>query len=92
VSSRERVLVRYPGARITSEFKCYTAGHDGLAFDFLRTVDSSLKAAYRLAFVPFDGGVVEFEMKASKAKFQKHQRAFGLLLNSFQISREVRAR
>ena len=82
---REKLLKRYPDARITEEFKCYTSGNDGLAFDFERVVDKEVRAAFRLAFIAFETGTVEFELKTSSEQFPKYNHTFGNLLNSFRI-------
>ena len=82
---RETLLARYPDAKMIGCFKCYTSGNEGLAFDFERVVDKEVRAAHRLAFVAFRGGLVEFELNTSSAKFADCHHAFGNLLNSFRI-------
>src|SRR5439155_4467710 len=61
---RQKVLERYPGAKITHEFRCYTSGEAGLAFDIERLVEEKTAVSGRIAFVAFDGGTVEFELTA----------------------------
>jgi len=82
---REKLLERYPGAMITEQFKCYASGKEGLAFDFERVMDEEVRVAFRVAFVAFDDGIIEFEMKTSHDRFSKYHHAFGNLLNSFRI-------
>ena len=82
---RELILTRYPEANITSEFRCYAAGKTGLAFEFERMLEKETKAAFRIAFVPFDGGVIEFELKTTGSKLPAYHHIFGNLLNSFRI-------
>ena len=82
---RELILTRYPEANITSEFRCYAAGKTGLAFEFERMLEKETKAAFRLAFVPFEGGVIEFELKTTGSKLPAYHHIFGNLLNSFRI-------
>lgn len=82
---RELILTRYPGARITAEFRCYAAGRAGLAFEFERMLEKETKAAFRIAFVPFEGGVIEFELKTTGSKLPAYHHTFGNLLNSFRI-------
>ncbi|HKS37627.1 MAG TPA: hypothetical protein VJW76_10590 [Verrucomicrobiae bacterium] len=84
---RDLILTRYPEASITAEFKCYAAGKTGLAFEFEQVIEKETKAAFRLAFVPFDGGVIEFELKTTGSKLPAYHHAFGNLLNSFRIDR-----
>lgn len=82
---RELILTRYPGARITSEFKCYTGGRSGLAFEFELMLEKETTAAFRVAFVPFDGGVIEFELKTTGSNLAAYHHTFGNLLNSFRV-------
>ena len=82
---REKVLERYPGAKITHEFRCYTSGEEGLAFDIERLVEEKIAVSSRIAFVAFDGGTIEFELTASTKTFANYHLAFGRLLSSFRI-------
>jgi hypothetical protein len=82
---RELILARYPGARITTESRCYAAGKAGLAFEFERMLEKETTAAFRIAFVPFDGGVIEFELKTTGSKLPAYHHTFGNLLNSFRV-------
>ena len=82
---REKLLERYPDALIREQFKCYASGKEGLAFDFERVMEKEVRVAFRVAFVAFDDGIVEFEMKTSSDRFPKYHHAFGNLLNSFRI-------
>jgi hypothetical protein len=82
---RDLILTRYPEAQITAEFKCYSAGKAGFAFEFERLVEKETKAAFRVAFVPFDGGVIEFELKTTGSKLPAYHHIFGNLLNSFRV-------
>ena len=86
---RTQIQTRYPGAVIIREFNCYTGGSQGLAFDLERVVQKKSKIAMRLAFVPFAGGRVEFNLTASAQKFEDYHRAFGNLLTSFRIDPSV---
>jgi len=82
---RQKVLERYPGAKITHEFRCYTSGEEGLAFDIERLVEEKIAASARIAFVTFDGGTVEFELTANTKTFADYHLRFGALLSSFRI-------
>ena len=82
---RQKVLERYPGAKITHEFRCYTSGEEGLAFDIERLVEEKIAVSSRIAFVAFDGGTIEFELTASTKTFANYHLAFGRLLSSFRI-------
>jgi len=82
---RQKVLERYPGARITHEFRCYTSGEEGLAFDIERLVEEKTAVSARIAFVAFDGGTVEFELTANTKRFPDYHLRFAALLSSFRI-------
>lgn len=82
---RELILTRYPGATITAESTCYASLGVGEAFEFEQMLEKETKAAFRMAFVPIDGGVVEFELKTTGSKLPDYHRAFGSLLNTFRI-------
>ena len=82
---RERIQERYPGAKITREFECVTDGQTGLAFDFVRVVDKDTLAGMRIAFAPYPGGTVEFELTTAAAQFADYHIAFSRMLNSFHV-------
>jgi len=82
---RQRVLDRYPEAKITNEFRCYTSGAEGTAFDIERLVEHQTPVSSRIAFVRFAGGTVEFELTTDTARFADYHLAFGRLLSSFRI-------
>ena len=82
---RQKVLERYPGAKITHEFRCYTSGEEGLAFDTERLVEEKTAVSTRIAFVAFDGGTIEFELTANTKTFADYHLRFGALLSSFRI-------
>ena len=82
---RQKVLERYPGAKITHEFRCYTSGEEGLAFDIERLVEEETAVSGRIAFVAFDGGTVEFELTANTKRFPDYHLRFAALLSSFRI-------
>jgi hypothetical protein len=82
---RELILTRYPESKITAEFSCHAAGKAGLAFEFERMLEKETKAAFRIAFVPFDGGVIEFELRTTGSKLPDYHHIFGNVLNSFRI-------
>ena len=82
---RQKVLERYPGAKITHEFRCYTSGEEGLAFDIERLVEEKTAVSGRIAFVAFDGGTVEFELTTNTKTFADYHLRFAALLSSFRI-------
>ena len=82
---RPRVLARFPGGIITNEFTCFTSGREGLAFDVDHVGAKKMKMTTRLAFVPFPGGLVEFDLTTTQKQFELYQLPFGNLLTSFRI-------
>jgi len=82
---REVVLERYPGARITNQFTCYTSAEKGIAFDFERTVQTNTRAAGRMAFVSFDAGTIEFELTTLADKLPDYRLTFGAVMTSFHV-------
>jgi hypothetical protein len=83
---RERIQERYPGAKFTREFECASDGQTGLAFDLIRLVEKNTKAGMRIVFVPYDGGMVEFELTTAAAKLADYHVSFSRLLYSFRIA------
>lgn len=82
---RNEVAARYPGARVVGEFRCYTGGKSGLAFDVERSFEKRPPVTSRLAFVPFEGGLVEFELTTETRRFSHYHLVLGNLLTSFRI-------
>jgi hypothetical protein len=82
---QEMALQQFPGGKITTEFDCFTAGEEGHAFDIERTLAKRSKLTSRVAYVPFDGGTLEFQMTTTPDVFRKYHPVFGQLLNSFRI-------
>lgn len=83
---RSEVAARYPEARVVSEFLCYTSGKPGLAFDLERSFEKRPPMTTRLAFVPFEGGMVEFELTTETRKVSRYRLVLGNLLTSFRIA------
>jgi hypothetical protein len=82
---RQRVLDLHPRAKILEEFSCYTGSGSGPAFDLEETLPNRPKDGWRLAFVPFAGGVFEFSLFAARQNFDGYLLNFGALLTSFHV-------
>lgn len=82
---RTQVLQRFSGGKIANEFACFTSGREGLAFDVEYTGAKKVRMLTRLAFIPFPGGLVEFNLTATEKQFESNQLALGNLLTSFHI-------
>lgn len=82
---RTQVLQRFSNGKIANEFACFTSGREGLAFDVEYTGAKKIKMLTRLAFIPFPGGLVEFNLTGTEKQFESNHLAFGNLLTSFRI-------
>ena len=85
---RERVQKSYPSADLMEEFPCYTQGHEGRCIGFEWITAANTKAYSHLAWVPFEKGLVEFQLTAPKSKFFANRKALGGLLGSFRAQSE----
>ncbi len=84
---REGILKRYPDATIVSEFTSFAGGKRGVVIDFERRIEKDeVQTSFRRALFEFDEGLVEFELRASSARFPDYHHAFGALLNSLKIT------
>jgi hypothetical protein len=82
---RERILEKYPGAILTHEFACAAGGRSGLAFELERVVQGDTRAAGRIAFVPYEGGMLELELVTPAGKLDDYHIRFSRMLSSFRI-------
>jgi hypothetical protein len=82
---RERVMAAFPEADIKEQFECYAAGKAGKGFDLERNFPKDLKLMTRAAYVPYETGVVEFQLTATPVNFTKNQSVLGALMTSFKI-------
>ena len=87
---RQRLEERYPEARIVRELTCYTGGNKGVGFDLEHTAKDRPSMSTRLVFVPYEGGLVEFNLTTPTRAFPSFHPAFGNLLTSFQVEPSAR--
>jgi hypothetical protein len=82
---RGQLARRFDNAEIIREFPCYTSDQKGLAFDLEIAATNGTKMAYRIAFVPYAGGLIEFDLAAPARQVADYHFAFANLLTSFRI-------
>jgi hypothetical protein len=82
---KEMALQQFPGAKLTGEFECFTANEKGMAFDLERSLPKRAKLTSRVAYVPYAGGLIEFQMTTTPDVFRRYHAVFGHLLNSFRV-------
>lgn len=83
---REQALRRFPGSKVTDEFRAAIQGMNGPGFELRWTTAEGIPMVGRLAFVPYPGGHLEFEFQTSVEKFPGYQHTLNHLLLSFRTS------
>jgi hypothetical protein len=84
-SLQQKLLRRFPGARIVSVQPCYLSGLEGLAFDLERPTGQPARLASRVCWVPFSGGLAEFCLTTTPGKLKESDLALKVLMTSFEI-------
>jgi hypothetical protein len=84
---RKRVEDRLEQGEVIAEFKVYSANAEGIGIDLEQSLTPVTRAAYRIALIPFEGGLVEFELRTSAEWAAKYQRVFRHLVGSFLAER-----
>jgi hypothetical protein len=84
---RKRVEERLEQGEVVAEFKVYSANAEGLGIDVEQSLSPVTRASYRIALIPFEGGLVEFELRTSAERAAKYQRVFRHLVGSFLAER-----
>jgi hypothetical protein len=85
VRLREAVLAGFSDSQIEREYACVVDGQKGVAFDLRKTLQHSTQAMFRLAYVPYPGGLAAFEMRTTTNHSTSARRALGRLMNSFRV-------
>jgi hypothetical protein len=80
---RERVEQRLEHGEVVAQFKVHSANAEGLGIDLEQSLSPTVRAAYRIALIPFEGGVVEFELRTSAERATNFHRVFRHLVSSF---------
>ena len=65
---RAQILERHPDTKITEEFTAHAGQESGPAFDLMYTTAKTFSLASRVAFIPFSGGLIEFELTTRPEK------------------------
>jgi hypothetical protein len=84
---RQRLEQRLATGQLVREFRCGSAIGPGVGYDFEQQVDRGTRAAFRLVFVPFPGGMAEFELRANAAQATNYYRLMRHLVGSFAAER-----
>ncbi|MEK7675590.1 MAG: hypothetical protein AAB676_07140 [Verrucomicrobiota bacterium] len=85
---RQRLLARHNAAKIVDEFAASAGDLSGSAFE-VEWIHEGSKAvlAARVAFIPFPGGLLEFNQIAPKAKVRDYDQVLNQVLLSFRHAR-----
>ena len=83
---RLRAQAAAPNSRLVEQFPCYSRTHSGTGFDVEVPARNQFTTMTRFAFIPFEAGLVEFQLATSPAQFVARQLDLGVLLNSFGIA------
>lgn len=87
---RERIEARMAQAQVVGEFKIYSANAEGLGIDLEQRLNPVTRATYRIALIPFEAGLVEFELRTSAEQTAKYHRIFRHVVGSFSAERRQR--
>jgi hypothetical protein len=82
-SWRERMEERLEQGQLVSQFKTFSATGPGVGFDIEQRVSPSIRAAFRVALVPFEGGMADFELRTDADRATNYHRVFRHLVGSF---------
>ena len=83
---RSQVLARFPGGRITDEFNASIQSMSGPGFEVRWISSASVPTVSRVAFVPYQGGHIEFTFQTTEENFSTYEHALNHLLLSFRSS------
>ena len=82
---RQRVLERYPKARLMREYTCNISGVVGPAFDLVNDVPGDGQAALGFVFLPYAGGMASFEARTTRDCASTTKRHLSWVLSSLRI-------
>lgn len=81
---RERVRLDFPDAEIRDEAECFTATHSGTGFE-LQQRKTKFPSVTRLAFVPYDGGLLELQLTCPLDDSEQTRHRLTSVMNSLRI-------
>lgn len=84
---KRQVIDKHPAAKIDETFPCYTGNLQGQAFDLQEKVGNNVSAHYRVAFVAFEGGSIEFTLITSATSLTKSRQSFDAFVSSVHVNR-----
>lgn len=84
---RQLVQNRYPTAEVGPANVCFNSCSPGRSFDIQRPTTLKMKFITRLAFVPFQDGMLEISLSTSEAKFNNSQFGLTWVLNSLRVEK-----
>jgi hypothetical protein len=82
---RRHVTEKFPGARIAEAFTCHTGNLNGQAFDLHEKVSDQVFACYRVAWVPFAGGSMEFTLVSFATSAAQARKTFDSFISTFNV-------
>jgi len=82
---RELALERHGGAVMVREFQAFTRSGRVDAFDLTRSAADARSVSMRIAYLPYETGVVEIALTTQADRLSKFQRVFGHLMTSFKV-------
>ncbi len=77
---------RYPDARIKDRFACHTSSSSGVAFDLLEDYGGNLRLYSRVAFVPYEKGMLEIRQTRLAGEAAPAYQEFGMLMTSLRVT------
>ena len=80
---RREVLARFPGARVTAEFRGYTTGTRCRTLDLKRVVNEQAVAS-RVAVVAYPHLTVQLNLTTSAERFAAYHQSLGQVMASFR--------
>ena len=81
---RNQTIGKFPEALIREEFVGYSQAGSGPVID-IEVFRGASRSCYRVAWVPFNGGLIEFELASPERYLVMCHGAWSLVLGSFRI-------
>jgi hypothetical protein len=84
---RERIEQRLQESELVGEFRAFGANAQGLGIDLEKPLGRTTRTSFRIALIPFDGGLAEFELRTTSLYATNYHRVFRHLVGSFSAER-----
>jgi len=85
-SIRDLAISRFPAAKVSEDFACYTEGASGRAVDVEIKSSVGTTMSSRLALVSINGETIEFRLTCRSERFTSESMFLSSLLTSFQVA------